>query len=362
MNSENNNLEAEYGKRKKKRFLITVSLLIVSLILTLYFHFVLKIGIIFTHFFYIPIVIASIWWGGKGLLMTIGLGIFLVASNFFSGNFNYMEDLFRSFFFVIVSYLASTVSDAEKEMKYKFFESRKILKLKENIIYLISHQLLTPITSIKWLLDKIFKDETWSKFSENQKESLLEIEEQTEKSTHLIKSFLYLNKIESKKIKSFSALLDINELVQKIILEKESLTDKKHIKVYFEKSDLSEISIDSQIIRQIMENLFSNAVKYTPAEGNIKISVQASDREFFFKISDNGCGIPKNEQSRIFENFYRGSNVIAASIDGVGLGLSIVKGLVDFCDGKVWFESEENKGTTFYFTLPIKQNLKKENA
>jgi len=107
-------------------------------------------------------------------------------------------------------------------------------------------------------------------------------------------------------------------------------------------------------LRQMLENLIGNAIKYTPSGGRIEISLYPQDSQIVFKISDTGPGIPPEEQSRIFEKFYRASNVTAES-SGFGLGLAIVKSIVENHQGRVWVESALGKGTTFYVVLPAER-------
>jgi len=111
-------------------------------------------------------------------------------------------------------------------------------------------------------------------------------------------------------------------------------------------------------IRQMLDNLIANAIKFTPAHGTIRVKLDLEDRQLIFTISDNGPGIPLREQPRIFEKFYRASNVMDGS-KGSGLGLAIVKSIVDSHQGRVWVESTEGKGSTFTVVLPT---LEAENA
>ena len=180
-----------------------------------------------------------------------------------------------------------------------------------------------------------------------------QISDTAKKTINLIKRFLHLNKIESGKIEYSSVSTDLAALVDQVILETESARKEKRQKLHFKKTNFGKVNIDPVIVSQIIQNILSNAIKYTPNEGEIKISVENSNKEIFFKISDNSYGIPKNEHKKVFSKFFRGSNIVHDVSKGTGLGLSIIRSLVEFCGGKIWFESEENKGTTFYFTLPI---------
>jgi two-component system sensor histidine kinase VicK len=103
----------------------------------------------------------------------------------------------------------------------------------------------------------------------------------------------------------------------------------------------------------VVQNLLENAIKYTPENGNINISLEKDEESILFKIKDSGVGIPADQQERIFTKFFRGSNVIRLETDGSGLGLYTTKNIVESHNGKIWFESEEGKGTTFFVSLPV---------
>jgi len=110
-------------------------------------------------------------------------------------------------------------------------------------------------------------------------------------------------------------------------------------------------------MRLAVQNLLDNAIRYTSPGGWVTISLKHSKKEIEFSIKDSGVGVPKDQQKRVFSRFFRGTNVMRMETEGTGLGLYIVKNIIEAHGGKIWFESEEGKGTTFYFTLPIKQEF-----
>jgi two-component system sensor histidine kinase VicK len=116
------------------------------------------------------------------------------------------------------------------------------------------------------------------------------------------------------------------------------------------------ISVDPKYIRMVVQNLLSNALKYTPVEGSIKVKLSQSkiEKKIIIEISDTGIGIPQSEQHKIFSKHFRAQNVQEKDdTQGTGLGLYLAKSIVDHSHGKIWFESQINKGTTFYVELPI---------
>lgn len=119
------------------------------------------------------------------------------------------------------------------------------------------------------------------------------------------------------------------------------------------------MSMDSKLIRIVFQNILTNAVKYVGDKGSVAIDMDQKDSEVLISFADNGCGIPKKDYPKVFSKFYRGENVRLKEPDGTGLGLYIVKSIIDHSGGKIWFESEEGKGTTFHISYPLEGMSKK---
>jgi len=139
-----------------------------------------------------------------------------------------------------------------------------------------------------------------------------------------------------------------------IILCKEK-AEKRNITIEMNrpKQKLKKINIDVERMKIVFANLFNNAINYTPPGGKIIVSLNQTKKEITFSIKDNGIGIPVNQYKRVFTKFFRATNAIRKETEGTGLGLYIAKNIVEAHKGKIWFESRENTGTTFYITLPI---------
>lgn len=129
------------------------------------------------------------------------------------------------------------------------------------------------------------------------------------------------------------------------------------MKVVFNKKEVPMVLADSKKMRNVVQNLIDNAVKYTPPNGTIFVSVEpVGDDMLAVAIKDTGIGIPKNQQDQIFQKFFRGDNARKLETDGSGLGMFIAREIVLMHKGKLWFESKEDKGSTFTFTLPTVQD------
>jgi signal transduction histidine kinase len=130
--------------------------------------------------------------------------------------------------------------------------------------------------------------------------------------------------------------------------------DKKNLKFKFKKpKGLPKVRVDIEKISLAIQNLLENAIRYNKIGGEIELVLKKKDSEIEFSIRDTGIGIPKNQQERIFTKFFRAPNALKLETEGSGLGLFIVKNIIEAHGGRIWFESEEGKGTTFYFTLPV---------
>jgi len=138
-------------------------------------------------------------------------------------------------------------------------------------------------------------------------------------------------------------------------------TKKMEIEEVYDKN-LPKINADPKLARIIFQNLLSNAVKYTPEKGKISVSIKKEDKDILITVKDTGYGIPKKDQPRTFEKLFRADNVRQKDPDGTGLGLYILKSILEQSGGKIWFESEENKGTAFYVTIPLSGMKAKEGS
>ncbi|MGB9743424.1 MAG: sensor histidine kinase [Minisyncoccales bacterium] len=229
-------------------------------------------------------------------------------------------------------------------------------KLKTEFVSLVAHQLRTPLSAIKWTL-KLFLDNELGDLNNQQKDYLEKIYQANERMIVLIKDLLDVAKIEEGHYLEKSESVDLIKVIEAVIELYRKEIMKKRITLVFEKTKepMPQIALDVEKIKLAIQNLLDNAVRYTPAGGKITIAVdlEKKKKQIVFMIKDTGQGIPFYQQNRVFTKFFRASNVIKLGIEGSGLGLFIVKSIIDFHKGKIWFKSEENKGTTFWFSLPL---------
>jgi len=232
---------------------------------------------------------------------------------------------------------------------------REIDNMKSEFVSVASHQLRTPLTGIKWFTEFLMK----SKLSPKTKDYVKQISVSNERMVRLVDDLLNVSRIETGR--KFDIILkdtDIVPLVKGVVKEQMPSAEQKHIALICAVDAPAKLilPIDELKIRQVFQNLINNAIKYSKEKTKVIIGCQQKKNEVIFFVKDNGVGIPEHQQSRVFTKFFRAENVLTMHTDGTGLGLYIVKAIAEAHGGKAWFESVENKGTTFFISLPIKPN------
>jgi len=235
-------------------------------------------------------------------------------------------------------------------------KEREIDKMKTEFVSVASHQLRTPLTAIRWTLEELAGDEL-GKLNDQQKDYVNQSLESSERMVNLVNDLLNVSRLETGRLSVEPKPTDLTELVGGVVKEYQPVAKAKKCRIIFNtpKPKLKKINIDSSLIRQVVTNFVSNAVKYSQATKDcvVAVSLSANKREVVFSVKDSGVGIPQSAQSRIFEKFFRADNVVRMETEGSGLGLYISKMIIDISGGRLWFESQEGKGSTFYFSLPL---------
>ncbi|MBI4708961.1 MAG: PAS domain S-box protein [Candidatus Portnoybacteria bacterium] len=236
---------------------------------------------------------------------------------------------------------------------------KEIDQAKTEFISMAAHQLRTPLATIGLTSEMLLRGVA-GEINKEGKEYLKDISKDIKSMAEMIETFLNVSRIElgtfpmEPKASSIIQITDniINEVMPQIKSKKLRLNKD------YEKN-LPTIKIDAKIMRIVLENLLSNAIKYTPPKGQISIGIKKQKSDAVIKVSDTGLGIPLNQQSKVFAKMYRAGNV-GEKTEGVGLGLYVVKSAIEQASGKVWFESKENQGTSFYIAIPLSGMKKKE--
>jgi two-component system phosphate regulon sensor histidine kinase PhoR len=243
-------------------------------------------------------------------------------------------------------------------------ESKEIENVKSEFVSIASHQLRTPATGVKWFAELLLEGKVGD-LNEKQREYLQEVYDSNERMLKLINDLLNVSRIESgKKFTIEIKQSDVVPLVKEEIHAIQPLAGNKNISIVFSEGFPEQlvIDVDPEKFRQVVKNLVDNAVKYSPQDGKVTVGFNDKDNDVQFYVSDQGVGIPDEQKKRIFQKFFRADNVLKAETDGTGLGLYIVKAIVEGHQGKIWFESEEGKGTTFFFEVPKEQHSKESKT
>ena len=239
----------------------------------------------------------------------------------------------------------------------------EIDKAKTEFVSLASHQLRTPLSTVSWYSEMLLTGDA-GKISGKQKEYLDEIYRGNRRMVNLVNSLLNVSRLELGTFTAEPEAVDVLTLMHSVIIEqKQQIGEKKlNIVTSFEKT-IPSIQSDPKLLRMVFQNILSNAVKYTPSGGKIEISLSLDGKKnILLTVADTGIGIPKGQQENIFTKLFRADNARVQDTEGTGLGLYIVKSILDHAKGKIWFKSVEGKGTTFYVTIPLAGMERKEGT
>lgn len=232
---------------------------------------------------------------------------------------------------------------------------KEISQIKSDFISIASHKFRTPLSVVKWAL-QILKEDS-NKLSRDQKELLDKSIQSNNAMIKLVNNLLNVSRIEENKFGFNFIPTKIEDLISSIIKDLYPEIEKRKVELIFEKGDnlLPELNIDQTMMKIVLENIITNAIYYSPnKKARVNISLSPNKKFILITVEDKGIGIPKNEQKRLFEKFYRSSNAIKLETEGTGLGLFISQRIVRRHGGEITFKSDEGKGSTFWIKLPIK--------
>jgi two-component system, OmpR family, phosphate regulon sensor histidine kinase PhoR len=194
--------------------------------------------------------------------------------------------------------------------------------------------------------------------SNPQTQALGSIINATDRMNELISTLLNITRIESGTVEVTPKLLRLDKLAEEVIKELSLMASGKSITLSLTTKGKASLSLmtDALIVKEVMINLVSNAIKYTPDGGKVCLVVRPRRADIVVEVKDSGWGIPKLAQEQVFSKFFRAHNIVKRETTGTGLGLYLVKGLLEALDGRIWFVSDEEYGTTFSFSLPRRRS------
>jgi PAS domain S-box-containing protein len=232
------------------------------------------------------------------------------------------------------------------------YREKEIDKSKTEFVSLASHQLRTPLSTISWYAEMLLAGDA-GKITKEQARYIDEIYRSNQRMTELVGSLLNVSRIELGTFSVDPEPTDLVKLAQDTVkdLEPQIFARRQNFQEQYE-PNIPLVNVDPKLMRMVIENLASNAIKYTPEMGNVTLYIKHDTDSTHIIVKDSGLGIPLRQQDKIFSKLFRADNVKTHDTEGTGLGLYLVKSIVDYSGGKIWFKSKENKGTTFHVSIP----------
>jgi len=294
----------------------------------------------------------SLWQCPSFLFLIMGIIICLVSIiSYLIGTRYIAEPRIVALIVLIISAILLILANIITNSFEKLAEANR---MKSEFISIVSHQLRAPLSNLAWTLELLMSGRL-GKIEKDQVEYFKILKENSDRMKDLVKDLLIVSRIESARLFLKKEEFSLEELVKEIIKEFEPFAKASNCEIEFtSEQNLPKIYGDRYQIRQVIENLLDNAIHYTKGKGMVKIKIKKEKKSVYFEIEDNGVGIPREDQKFIFQKFFRASNVLKYKTQGTGLGLYISKAIIERSGGKIGFKSQEGKGSTFWFKLPIK--------
>jgi signal transduction histidine kinase len=228
-------------------------------------------------------------------------------------------------------------------------------QFKTELLSMVSHELRTPLTVIKGFATTLLRpDIRWKK--KEQRDFLQNINQETDRLTHLISNLLDMSRLEAGTLSLEKDSYQVSEILESVRSRLDAVTEHHKLRVEIP-AGLPLVFVDKTRIGQVLTNLIENAAKYSKKGSQIKVGAESSNNMVVINVIDRGTGIPYELLDTVFQRFYQREAVVAGRRDGVGLGLSICRAIVEAHDGKVWVESEVGKGSKFSFSLPVSKEV-----
>jgi PAS domain S-box-containing protein len=230
-------------------------------------------------------------------------------------------------------------------------ERKRAEKMRADFVSFVSHQLRTPLSGIRWSLELVEQDESLPKETAA---FVADARVSAERLIRLVNELLAVSRLEGGRLAVHPQPVDLADMTADVINELMPMIQEKHQQVSVSGAGPAPfVNADPTLVREVVQNLLGNAVKYTPDGGSIGVSMGAAGDIVRWTVRDTGIGIGPEAQAHLFEKFYRADNATVASAEGTGLGLYIVRLILEQSGGHVWCESQEGRGSTFTFVLPF---------
>jgi len=258
----------------------------------------------------------------------------------------------QHFFAATVAAVRATENSGAVIVLHDVTDLRKLERVRRDFVANVSHEFRTPLTAIQGFAETLLAGAMDD--PENRTRFLRIILEHSRRLARLTEDLLMLSKMDAERLELEVRRLAVAPFVESCVESVQPRARDRNLRVCLDlPAKVPDIAGDRRRLAEVLDNLLQNAVQYTPAKGEIRISAAAVGNEVVITVSDTGIGIPQADQSRIFERFYRVDVARSREVGGTGLGLSIAKHLVEAHEGRIWVESEVGSGSRFHFTVPV---------
>lgn len=260
--------------------------------------------------------------------------------------------------FVVYGYLVNRETDKLVDQRFALWKANKDLKqldgYKSEFITITAHQLRTPLSVIKWSLNSFLNGEL-GEISARQKEAIKKADDSNNNLIALVNELLEVKKAEGDTWGYEFEKKPIEIIARNVLEDFYQMAKAKRINLILEKPETSipDVNVDSGKINIVFKVLIENALHYSPEGSDIGVKFENLENCIKVAIKDQGIGIPDEEKKRVFSSFFRGKEALRKRTEGSGIGLYMVKNIIESHQGKIWFESEKDKGSAFYFTIPF---------
>ncbi|OGI16770.1 MAG: hypothetical protein A3J63_03270 [Candidatus Moranbacteria bacterium RIFCSPHIGHO2_02_FULL_40_12b] len=229
----------------------------------------------------------------------------------------------------------------------------KVNKMKSDFISIVSHQLKTPPTEISWEIELLLA-EYKGELNNKQLEIISSISEANRRIVKLTNDLLDVARFDQGRFILNKEKINIAEIIREVIQNNLIMAQANNVRIEFSNNGtIPEIIGDKKRIGVVVDNFLTNAIKYTKEKGKVGIEARQQGDNLVVSVKDNGVGIPESQKDKVFDKFFRSDNVVKYNTEGSGLGLYIAKKIIESSKGKIWFDTKEGQGSTFYFSLPI---------
>jgi signal transduction histidine kinase len=245
-------------------------------------------------------------------------------------------------------------AEAETIQRLLTQQNKRLMELdlmKDEFVSLVSHELRTPLTSIRGYLELLLED--GGNLSPEQERFLGVVDRNSERLLHLVGDLLFLAQVDAGKLTIEREDVDFEQVVQDSVETLRPIAEARQIELVTSITPVPRLVGDRARLAQVLDNLLSNALKFTPEGGRVSVALRADGDRAIVEVEDNGVGIPRAEQNRLFERFFRSSRAMENAIPGTGLGLAITKAIAERHEGRISVESEEDVGTSVRLELPL---------